>query len=1115
MAQAYTDGQNTYVVQPVYYVDPQQLVYTQQVAQAVPPPPSHQQHRVVVPPGTYLPGTPLTVGSHHVKVVRYLSQGGFAHVYVVKLDRPESGTDVAVLKRVAVPDKETLRTLRTEVDTMKRLRNRRNVVNYIDSHASHLKEGGYEVFVLMEYCSGGGLIDFMNTRLQNRLTESEILNIFGDVVEGVSCMHYLDPPLIHRDIKVENVLISDNGVYKICDFGSSSIAIGPGMTGQECRMIEDDIMKHTTMPYRSPEMVDVYRRIPIDEKSDIWALGVLLYKLCYYTTPFEEQGQLAILNAAFKFPSHPPYSDRLKRLISAMLKENPRERLNIYLVLKEVCSMRGVEVPIPDKYTMHVVKRSSMPPPSRNQTTTKTRQNMPSFIKYESQQPQQKTIPDIKPMRRGRVPPPSHIAVAPAAPVDQPIDTLKIDIDSPSETMQFASYLPTETPSPPPDESELSDADAVVSSRFPSLENLSQPQRPAYSTESSRKASKSTLSDSSMSIKQPQPKRPVLVANSTSISPDLSKNDSFERAPLPRTSQPMSRTASDGAATHSSSRSEFALPMRAPSRGVTPSTSRHPSQELNTTGRGTPGVQRRMSSKSRPASMFFDSSMEFLRNLSNRSATASPASSAHSGYDPGYLNATITGQSQASEHIESNIEFLKSLDTGASNLDNRWQQHGEDMERRNFSNGSTGSSKHGKRSSISAMSFMGASKNRLSGKFGEAFRKFEQNAGPAKLSTSPERKEMEAGKRMHHVRQLSAAKLFHKSATPSAELDTASVKSAVIPNATGGSKETAPAKMMNSTGSWEVTAEEIPVFNEAVQRFNSIDSKHEMPPPELPRRSTAPLRKTSPAPMLPPPPRRVKTPASAASISPVRSSSSTISAPPSRSSVRSSTTMPPPTSPVTKPEIATSEVVESPRASAIRAAERRPRAQSIQNRVQILLSQSQAAPVTRTANGYGHYSDAAAEAAAAAATAEMENDGGLKSMLGDTDAASSSSLTRHKPLIPRQHQNTSSRSMEHAASGHVRHGTASSSDSSNFERPAPPPKPIKLKASTASVPSSPQRGALPAAEDGGGIEDWEMDRFKRRFPAVAGRDELDSSIRRLAVEDEEQYTSPRRRQPRT
>lgn len=155
----------------------------------------------------------------------------------------------------------------------------------------------------------------MNTRLQHRLTEPEVLKIFCDVAEGVACMHYLQPPLLHRDLKVENVLISPNGQYKLCDFGSCSPVKPAPQSVVECRLLEEDIQKHTTLQYRSPEMIDVYRRLPVDEKSDIWALGVLLYKLCYYTTPFEEHGQLAILNATFTYPAYPPFSDRLKALI--------------------------------------------------------------------------------------------------------------------------------------------------------------------------------------------------------------------------------------------------------------------------------------------------------------------------------------------------------------------------------------------------------------------------------------------------------------------------------------------------------------------------------------------------------------------------------------------------------------------------------------------------------------------------------------------------------------------------------------------------------------------------------------------------------------------------------
>jgi AP2-associated kinase len=271
------------------------------------------------PAGTFLPGTKVQVGQHRVIIEKYLSEGGFAHVYVVKVPRDGSKSDVAVLKRVAVPDKEALASMRTEVETMKKLKGHKHIVTYIDSHASQLKGGGYEVFLLMEYCSGGGLIDFMNTRLQHRLTEPEILNIFADVAEGVACMHYLKPPLLHRDLKVENVLIATRGssrIYKLCDFGSTAPPRPAASNAAEGRLIEDDVQRHTTLQYRSPEMIDVYRKQPIDEKSDIWALGVLLYKLCYYTTPFEEQGQMAILNATFKFPSYPAFSERLKKFIS-------------------------------------------------------------------------------------------------------------------------------------------------------------------------------------------------------------------------------------------------------------------------------------------------------------------------------------------------------------------------------------------------------------------------------------------------------------------------------------------------------------------------------------------------------------------------------------------------------------------------------------------------------------------------------------------------------------------------------------------------------------------------------------------------------------------------------
>ena len=190
----------------------------------------------------------------------------------------------------------------------------------------------FEVFILMEYCAGmsilrhivlhfsilvigGGIIDMMNRRLRERLTEAEILQIFVDVCEAVAYMHNLRPPLLHRDLKVENILQSSQSSYKLCDFGSASAVSKSPSNIQELRLLEADLNKHTTMQYRAPEMIDVHMRRPIDEKSDVWALGVLLYKLCYYTTPFEEHGPLAILQVSYRTPPYPVYSPQMNALI--------------------------------------------------------------------------------------------------------------------------------------------------------------------------------------------------------------------------------------------------------------------------------------------------------------------------------------------------------------------------------------------------------------------------------------------------------------------------------------------------------------------------------------------------------------------------------------------------------------------------------------------------------------------------------------------------------------------------------------------------------------------------------------------------------------------------------
>ena len=111
----------------------------------------------------------------------------------------------------------------------------------------------------------------------------------------------------HCPFQVENILQSDKGHFVLCDFGSATARVqNPEKQGFQA--VDDDIKKYTTLSYRAPEMVDLYSGKSITTKSDIWALGCLLYKLCFFSLPFGES-TLAIQNGNFTFPDSSKYSE--------------------------------------------------------------------------------------------------------------------------------------------------------------------------------------------------------------------------------------------------------------------------------------------------------------------------------------------------------------------------------------------------------------------------------------------------------------------------------------------------------------------------------------------------------------------------------------------------------------------------------------------------------------------------------------------------------------------------------------------------------------------------------------------------------------------------------------
>ncbi|XP_068776769.1 AP2-associated protein kinase 1 isoform X7 [Struthio camelus] len=303
-------------------------------------------------PGSGYIGRVFSIGRYQVTVDEVLAEGGFAIVFLV---RTNNGMKCA-LKRMYVNNEYDLQVCKREIQIMRDLSGHKNIVGYIDSSINSVSSGDvWEVLILMDFCRGGQVVNLMNQRLQTGFTENEVLQIFCDTCEAVARLHQCKTPIIHRDLKVENILLHDRGHYVLCDFGSATNKFQNPQT-EGVNAVEEEIKKYTTLSYRAPEMVNLYSGKLITTKADIWALGCLLYKLCYFTLPFGES-QVAICDGNFTIPDNSRHSQDMHCLIRYMLEPDPDKRPDIYQVsyfafklAKRECPVQNVQnSPIPTK----------------------------------------------------------------------------------------------------------------------------------------------------------------------------------------------------------------------------------------------------------------------------------------------------------------------------------------------------------------------------------------------------------------------------------------------------------------------------------------------------------------------------------------------------------------------------------------------------------------------------------------------------------------------------------------------------------------------------------------------------------------------------------------------
>jgi len=173
--------------------------------------------------------------------------------------------------------------------------------------AANLKQGEglsaskcEEYLLLTELCAAS-MIDYLSVR-DKPYPPQTVARIFFQTLEAVTFLHRATPAIIHLDLKLDNLLIDYEGKIKLCDFGSASTTTyepEESWNMQRRTAMEEELARFTTPMYRSPEMLDVWSNWPVNAAADVWALGCVLYQLCFHSPPFEDGAKLAIINAKY------------------------------------------------------------------------------------------------------------------------------------------------------------------------------------------------------------------------------------------------------------------------------------------------------------------------------------------------------------------------------------------------------------------------------------------------------------------------------------------------------------------------------------------------------------------------------------------------------------------------------------------------------------------------------------------------------------------------------------------------------------------------------------------------------------------------------------------------
>ncbi|KAJ1968843.1 hypothetical protein IWQ62_001001 [Dispira parvispora] len=287
---------------------------------------------------------------------RVIGHGGFSVVReAVTMDPVTHSTQtfaMKIIRKDAGSDESSSdciqSQLQREIMILKRLRN-----PYI-LKLHEVIETSFATFIVTEYCAQGTLLDYITRQGDSQgLDENTARSLFVQLALAMRYLHE-QAGIAHQDLKLDNVLVDNNGNIKLADFGLSQPLIplcsqcsndGPvtSPTNEEtCR--ECAIRFHScvdthaggSLAYCSPEQLRTSHPL-CSAASDIWSLGVILYALVMGTLPFQDEYEPRLVMKILNGQSHASYdhlSPPLRSLLNGMLETKPRARFSIQQVLR-------------------------------------------------------------------------------------------------------------------------------------------------------------------------------------------------------------------------------------------------------------------------------------------------------------------------------------------------------------------------------------------------------------------------------------------------------------------------------------------------------------------------------------------------------------------------------------------------------------------------------------------------------------------------------------------------------------------------------------------------------------------------------------------------------------